>query len=212
MRFFVVQQFLDAGSDVAFVSLLGDYFLRARGFNMAQTGWLASLPLWGGAIGGIVGGWLNDWLIVRTGSRRWSRSGIGFVGKLIGGIMLALVPGLDQGVTIALILMVAKVFSDWSQPTVWGTCTDLGGRFSATVFSIINTAGTIGGIVMPLVFGALLDAFTTQTTVSGSLVTATDWGPLFVLLAIMYLGSGLCWLMIDCTRSLDTDTHDRLTS
>src|SRR5690606_5184837 len=77
LRFFVVQQFLDAGSDVVFVSLIGTYFLRARGLDIAQTGWLASLPLWGGALGGIAGGWLNDRLIAGTGSRRWSRSGVG---------------------------------------------------------------------------------------------------------------------------------------
>ena len=44
----------------AFVSLIGTYFLRARGLDIAKTGWMASLPLWGGAVGGIVGGWLND--------------------------------------------------------------------------------------------------------------------------------------------------------
>jgi sugar phosphate permease len=202
MRFFVLQQFLDAGSDVVFVSLIGTYFLRARGFDIAQTGWLASLPLWGGALGGIAGGWLNDRLISATGSRRWSRSGVGFVGKVIGCMMLALVVNQPSGVAAAWVLMVAKFFSDWSQPTVWGTCTDLGGKFSATVFSIINTAGTIGGVIMPLVFGIVLDAFTTST---GPEAGSTDWGPLFVLLAAMYLGSGLCWLFIDCTRSLEVD-------
>ena len=104
--------------------------------------------------------------------------------------------------------MAAKFFSDWSQPTVWGTCTDLGGRFSATVFGIINTAGTLGGVVMPIVFGAVLDAFTTPATSAGGPATSTNWSPLFVLLAAMYLGSGLCWLMIDCTRSLDVEEDE----
>ncbi|WP_152050493.1 MFS transporter [Tautonia marina] len=205
MRFFVLQQFLDAGSDVVFVALIGTYFLRARGFDIAQTGWLASLPLWGGALGGIAGGWLNDRLIAQTGNRRWARSGVGFSGKLIGCVMLALVVGQSSGVAAAWVLMVAKFFSDWSQPTVWGTCTDLGGRFSATVFSIINTAGTLGGVVMPIVFGLVLDAFTTEVAGPSGSTTTTDWGPLFVVLAAMYLGSGVCWLLIDCTRTLDPD-------
>jgi fucose permease len=205
MRFFVLQQFLDAGSDVVFVALIGTYFLRARGFDIAQTGWLASLPLWGGALGGIVGGWLNDRLIAQTGNRRWSRSGVGFSGKVIGCVMLALVVGQSSGVAAAWVLMVAKFFSDWSQPTVWGTCTDLGGRFSATVFSIINTAGTLGGVVMPIVFGMVLDAFTTDSVGPTGTTMTTDWGPLFVVLAAMYLGSGVCWLLIDCTQSLDPD-------
>ncbi|MCA1684416.1 MAG: MFS transporter [Planctomycetia bacterium] len=209
LRFFVAQQFLDAGSDVAFVSLIGAYFLRARGFDVARTGWLASLPLWGGALGGVAGGWLNDRLIARTGDRRWSRSGVGFVGKVVGCAMLAFVVRQGDGLTVALCLMSAKFFSDWSQPTTWGTCTDLGGRFSATVFSIINTAGTLGGVVMPIAFGYVLDAFTTHPLVPGRAVATTDWGPLFTLLAFMYLGSGVCWLLVDCTRTLDDAERQR---
>lgn len=203
LRFFVVQQFLDAGSDVAFVSLIGTYFLRSHGFDIGKTGWLASLPLWGGAIGGVVGGWLNDRGIAWTGSRRWSRSTVGFVGKILGCAMLALMIQQSDGVTAAWILMAAKFFSDWSQPTTWGTCTDLGGRYSATVFSIVNTAGTLGGIVMPLVFGQVLDQFTTLAKVADKSVATTDWAPLFILLAAMYLASGVCWLCVDCTQNLD---------
>lgn len=200
---FTVQQFMDAGSDVAFVYLIGKYFLDRHGLDIKNVGWLASLPLWGGALGGIAGGWLNDRLIRQTGNRRWSRSGIGFVGKIIGCAMLFVVSGQGEPVAAGIALMAAKFFSDWSQPTVWGTCTDLGGRCSATVFSIINTAGTIGGIVMPILFGMLLDWNTTKQIVEGKQITLTNWGPLFVLLATMYLASGICWLLIDCTKSLE---------
>ncbi len=208
LRFFTLQQFLDAGSDVVFVGLIGTYFLAAHHFDIKQTGWLASLPLFGGALGGIAGGWLNDSIIRRTGSRRWARSGVGFVGKVIGCGMLALVVIQSSGVTAAWLLMAAKFFSDWSQPTAWGTCTDLGGRFTATVFSIINTAGTIGGVCMPIVFGVVLDWFTTSSQVAGQTVVTTDWNPLFVLLSVMYLASGACWLFVDCTdRIAETDAE-----
>ena len=33
--------------------------------------------------------------------------------------------------------------SDWTQPTVWGACTDMGGRYSATTFSITAIDRTI---------------------------------------------------------------------
>ncbi len=205
LRWFVVQQFLDAGSDVAFVSLIGAYFLQARGLDIGKTGWMASLPLWGGAVGGIAGGWLNDRLIHRTQNRRWSRSGVGFVGKVIGCAALGIMVQQTDALAAAVALMAAKFFSDWSQPTVWGTCTDMGGRFSATLFSIINTAGTLGGVFMPIVFGLVLDWFTTSPSPgSADAVPVTNWGPLFYLLAGMYLGSGICWLMIDCTESLES--------
>lgn len=207
MRYFVVQQFLDAGSDVAFVGLIGAYFLQARGLEISKTGLLASLPLWGGALGGIVGGWLNDRLIRSTGSRRWSRSGVGFVGKVIGCVMLLLVVRQSSDLAAGICLMIAKFFSDWSQPTTWGTCTDLGGRFSATIFSIINTAGTLGGVAMPVAFGKLLDWFTIVVGSGDAETKVTDWGPLFLLLAAMYLLSGICWLLVDCTRTIETQAE-----
>lgn len=205
--FFAMQQFLDAGSDVAFVSLIGGYFLQARGIEIGKTGLLASLPLWGGALGGIAGGWLNDRLIEGTGSRRWSRSAVGAAGKVVGCLALLMVPGQAGALGAGICLMVAKFFSDWSQPTTWGMCTDLGGRFSATVFSVINTAGTLGGVAMPLVYGWMLDAFTTKG--GEGIPDTTDWGPLFLLLSGMYLGSGLCWLLVDCTKRLDTGEAPR---
>ena len=228
MRFFLVQQFLDSGSDVAFVYLIGKFFFDRYDLKIGSIGWMSSLPLWGGALGGVVGGWLNDRLISSTNNRRWSRSGIGFVGKLIGCLMLYVVSSqtdvfaagvepirdyivryvaLPASAPLAagIALLLAKFFSDWSQPTVWGTCTDLGGHFSATVFSIINTSGTIGGLILPIIFGTLLDWNTTTRMIDGHEATLTNWGPLFALLAAMYLVSGLSWLMIDCTDSLERD-------
>ena len=209
---FIVQQFLDAGSDVAFVYLMGSYFKGRFGLDIGKIGWLASLPLWGGALGGIAGGWLNDQFIHRTGSRRWSRSGIGFFGKVVGCGMLLAASQQDVAVAAGMALMAAKFFSDWSQPTTWGACTDLGGRYSATVFSIINTSGTIGGIVMPLVFGTVLDACTTKELISGTLKSTVNWTPFLWLLAGMYLASAIAWLTIDCTDSIDREVGNSIGS
>lgn len=203
LRVFVCQQFLDAGSDVVFVSLIGKFFLQVYSLNIKEVGWLASLPLWGGVCGGILGGWLNDRLIAVTGNRRWARSGIGGVGKFLGAATLCVLMGQTSPIAAGVCLFVAKLFSDWSQPTTWGSCTDLGGRYSATVFSIINTAGTLGGVVMPIVFGAVLDAYTQSGSGSSGAASTTNWSPLFFLLAGMYAGSGCCWLLLDCTRTLD---------
>ncbi|GIT28473.1 MAG: hypothetical protein Ct9H300mP1_05190 [Planctomycetaceae bacterium] len=85
----------------------------------------------------------------------------------------------DDGVAAAWSLFAVKFFTDWSQPTVWGTCTDIGGRYSATVFGVINTSGSIGGLISPLLFGAILDWNTTQAVVDGITKSVTDYNPLF---------------------------------
>lgn len=204
MCIFTVQQYMNAGADYVYSAIMGSYFVTARSVtDQVVLGILASVPLWGGAIGGIVGGLINDYLIVRTGNRRWSRSAVGFSGKLLACFCLYLSITNPNAMVGACLLFVTKFFSDWTQPTVWGTSTDMGGRYSATVFSIINTSGSVGGVVTPLIGGWLLDHYTTKEIIEGAAVKTVHYEPVFVMVGIMYLISALSWLFINCTDSLD---------
>jgi MFS transporter, ACS family, glucarate transporter len=197
MLVFMMQQFLNAGADYIYVAVMGSYFLNARGIEATKAGLLVSLPLWGGAIGGVVGGFLNDQLINRTGNRRWSRTAVGCCGNSVACLCMFIAIQQETAMAAAAWLFVVKFFVDWTQPTVWGTCTDMGGRYSATVFSIINTSGSVGGIVTPLVGGVVLDYFTRDGI--------TNYNPLFALVAGMYLVAAASWFFIDCTHSLERD-------
>ena len=203
MYFFVIQQLTSAGADMVYSLFMGDYFLNTKGFSIGQTGLLVSLPLWGGAIGGVLGGFCNDLLIRATGSRRWSRSTVGFMGKFLACMLMFMVISRESGVAAGWALFAVKFFSDWSQPTVWGACTDLGGRYSATVFSIINTSGTVGGVIAPVTFGAILDYNSVATMVEGHKKMIANYDALFYLVAALYLVSATCWLFINCTDSLE---------
>ena len=204
MLFFVIQQITSAGADGVYVLFMGDYFLNAKGFDITQAGLLISLPLWGGAIGGMLGGFFNDLMIQWTGSRRIGRSAVGFTGKFIACILMFVAISQDDGVAAAWSLFAVKFFTDWSQPTVWGTCTDIGGRYSATVFGVINTSGSIGGLISPIFFGAILDWNTSKVLVEGIEKSVTNYNPLFVTVAVMYVISAFCWILIDCTDSLES--------
>ena len=59
---------------------------------------------------------------------------------------------------------------------------------------------------MPYVFGTLLDWNTTHRLIDNAETSVTNWAPLFALLALMYLASGITWLLIDCTDSLERET------
>lgn len=204
MLVFVLQQFMNAGADMVYGLHLGSYFREARGVESDVTfGFLLSLPMFGGACGGIAGGLINDGLIWLTGSRRWSRTAVGFTGKFVAVYFLYLAIVSEDVTTTAWLLFVTKFFSDWTQPTVWGTSTDMGGRYSATVFSIINTSGSIAGVATPVVGGWLLDRYASTVMVDGQEQLVTHYEPVFILVGAMYLLSAVGWFFIDCTDSLD---------
>ncbi len=204
MLIFAGQQFMNAGADYVYSAIMASYFIEARGVtDKIVLGLLTSLPLWGGALGGIAGGFANDGLIAWTGNRRISRSIVGFSGKSIACVCLYTSITHSDPMAGAWLLFATKFFSDWSQPTVWGTSTDLGGRYSATVFSIINSSGSVGGVVTPLIGGILLDRYATQEIVAGEVTKIVHYEPVFLMVGIMYLASAVCWLFINSTDSLD---------
>lgn len=201
MQVVVFQQFFNAGADVVYVNTLGSFFSdRVKSFGEAGAspvlvGFLVAAPLLGGACGGAFGGYLNQWIIARIG-RRWGRSLVGFAGKSLAAIMLFVALLFEAPVAMAVVLFVTKFFTDWTQPTVWGTCTDVGGKYSATVVGIVNMSGNLGALLLPIILvGPLLDAY----TVDG----VTNYTPMFVLMAICNVVAAVCWLFVDCTREIE---------
>lgn len=197
LRFLLVQQFLSAGADSFFSVFLGNYFMDAWRYDVKKAG-IQSLPLLGGALGGFVGAHLNDFAIRRLGDRRRGRQIVGMTGPWMAAAFILTMPFQPNAESAACTLFGLKLFLDWTQPTVWGTCTDVGGRYSATVFGISNTAGTVGGTLCPILFGMIL-GWSTEGNV-------TRYGPLFGVLAGIYLIGGFTWWGIDCTRTIETST------
>jgi len=156
MWVFLFQQFTSAFADNLYVFYIPMFLLIEKGVDTAQAGILASLPLFGGAFGGMVGGTLQSWFISRNFNRRWVRSLTGCVGKLLAAVFMFIGLQFVSPVAIVSCFFFVKFFGDWSQPTVWGTATDIGGRSSATVFSIVNTVGSIAGAIASPVMGALI--------------------------------------------------------
>ena len=189
--FLLVQQFTSTFADAIYVSWIPYFLYKEHGLNYAEMGIYASLPLVGGALGGAFGGMLNDVLIRVTGNRRWSRTAVGGLGKgIAAGLVIAALGIYDKPYAFCWILFFVKFFSDWSQPTVWGTVTDIGGSATATAFGLNNMVGGSGGLVSPIVFGAVV-----QYT--------AEWKPVFLLVAGAYLISALAWLLVDCTIPLN---------
>jgi len=156
MWVFMFQQFTSAFADNLYPFWIPLFLLVEKGVDIGSAGLLASLPLFGGALGGLTGGILQNRLIQKTGKRRWVRSGIGMTGKLLAAVLMFVSLGFDSAVVIGCLFACVKFFGDWSQPTVWGTATDIGGKNSATVFATVNMSGSVAGFVASPIMGALI--------------------------------------------------------
>lgn len=172
MAVFFLQQFTSAFADNVYVYWIPLFLLTAKNIDVRQAGWMAALPLLGGAVGGMLGGILQNTLIRRTGNLRWSRSLIGLTGKMLATVFMFVSLGFDSAVVIVSIFAVVKFFGDWSQPTVWGTVTDIAGRNAASVFAAVNTVGSIAGFVAGPTMGLIIMSYSTSTLVEDeSIVT-----------------------------------------
>jgi MFS transporter, ACS family, glucarate transporter len=187
----LVYIFVSTFQDQFYVYWIPSFLMEGRDFDNEAMGAYAPLPLLGGALGGIVGGVLNDWLIRRLGNRRWARSLVAFTGKFVAAGLVLLSIQADDGRLTMLILVAARVFSDWSLPTQWAAVTDMGGRSAATVFGVVNTVGALGGFVAGPAFGFLKQQY--------------GWDGLFFGVAAMCFVAAVSWLFIDCTRRLVGD-------
>jgi sugar phosphate permease len=164
-------------------------FLReAKGFGTIEMGLFASLPLWGGALGGLCGGFVNDFLIRVTGNRRLARSLTAIVGKSIAAVLIVTSLMADDGRMIMVVLFCCKFFSDWTQPTWWGTVTDLGGPAAGRVFGFVNLFGAIAGFAAGPIMSYIKADF--------------GFDVLFYFVGVVYILTAICWGFVDCTKRL----------
>ena len=181
-----LQTILSTLADNVFSAWIPLFLWEVHELEFKEMGFLASLPLLGGALGGAFGGWLNDKMIAKTGSLRWSRTAVGAAGKGIAGVLLlsSLLWWYDEPRMFCVMLFFVKFFSDWSLVTTWGCVTDISGRASATVFAFNNSVAGIGAIVGPTLYGYLAEYH--------------GWVPVFVIAAVTYVACALTWLLINC--------------
>ena len=186
---FFTASFLSTFADNLFVYWMPTFLKEAKGFGNAEMGIFASLPLFGGALGGFCGGMLNDILIRKMGNRKQARRVVAASGKTIAAVLVCASLYFESGRAIMVVLFFCKFFSDMSQPTWWGTVTDLGGPASGRVFGMVNTIGSIGAFLAGPIMGY---------------VAGYGWGTLFYFVGAIYILTALFWSRVDCTRRLVT--------
>lgn len=181
-----LQNVLSTFADNIYSNWIPLFLSQVHGLKFKEMGIYSALPLLGGAIAGVTGGMLNDFLMARTGNRRWSRVGVAFVGKgLAAVLMFVALIFFDRPYVFCTFLFFVKLFGDWSLTTSLGVVTDIGGKATASVFAFSNSVAGIAFIAAPLVFGPVSEHY--------------GWRPVFVIVGVTYVLCALSWLVIDCT-------------
>ena len=175
-------------ADNLFVFWMPTFLVQAKDFSPVEMGVFASLPLWGGAFGGLCGGILNDWLIRTIGNRRRARRLVAGGCKVIAAALICCSLYFEDGRVIMGVLFFCKFFSDMSQPTWWGTVTDIGGPAAGRVFGMANTVGAAGLFAA----GPIMMWVKSEYGFDG----------LFYFVGGVYLLTTLFWSQVDCTRRL----------
>jgi len=172
-----------------YITWLPTYLLRGRGFDFQTMGWLASLPLLAVATGSLVGGSLSDVLVRRFGLRAGLRAP-GLVGLPLAAAFVIGTVATPDGRTAAFLLAGAAGSAALGIAPAWSVCLAIGGRHAGVVSGAMNTFGNLGGALLPIVMGAVLEA-------TGS------WDLSLYSVAALYGVAALCWLGIDPESPID---------
>jgi ACS family glucarate transporter-like MFS transporter len=192
MWLMMVQYF---GSNFTFFFTLTWLFPYVKGryeLALMEAGYLAMIPLLGGAAGNIFSGWLVDYLY-RTGKVDLSRKVpaiIGFVLAAVGMVM-----SLDQATAAGAIawLTLAIFGADMTLSPSWSFCIDIGGKHAGAVSGTMNMAGNLGSAITAIAF-----AYMPESNRGNVAFFYTAAG--LSVLAI------LCWIVANPNRRIEAPT------
>jgi sugar phosphate permease len=169
-------------------SLLPVYLRHHRHFTEDTTAWVSGLPLACGAVSCVLGGVLSDWLIRRTGSRKWGRRLVGCSALVLAGLTCLAVIWSDEIWLVALSVSAWFFFNDATMGPAWAACADVGERYAGTLSGAMNMTGAFLGAAGMALAGWLLHRGLDDLV--------------FLLFACSYALASLCWLAVDVTKPL----------
>lgn len=179
-------------------------YLKQR--HAISEGWLsvAGLPMLLGAIGCTLGGVLTDWLVRRTGSRRWGRRTMGLIGKGGGALLLLAGASADSPIWAVVLISLSAFTSDLALAAHWAICTDAGGRFVGTVFGFMNAVAAVGGALSPVLAGYILEGLspTDEAHHFDPVARAHAWDCILYMFGGALALGAIGWLRIDPDESM----------
>jgi sugar phosphate permease len=175
-----------------FTSMLHTYLRQERNLSGIVEDWLAALPLGAGAVSCILGGLASDWIIRRSGNRRWGRRAVGLVGPALAAVAFFFVPRVSETWLLGVLLTVTFFGNDLIMGPAWASCADVGERFAGTLSGAMNMTGAFAGAGAMYLLGYLIQK-------------QSGWynPPLmFAIFSGSYALAALCWFGVDATQRI----------
>ncbi len=189
-----------------YVTLLPTYLKKHRHLSNLATDWLSGLPFALGLVACVSGGFVSDWIIRRTGNRKWGRRLNGTIGTLLGGLGWLAIHSAHETWVLAVVLCAIFFLNDIAMGPAWAACADIGERYAGTLGGAMNMVGNLAGVIGNLLAGYLFgkqfflhvlepDGGSTEYLFQGNQL-------LFIIYACSFWLGTLCWQGVDVTKPL----------
>ena len=164
------------------------YAVKVRGLGIMQAAAWTSAPFLAMAVLSPIGGWFSDRLS-RITDRRRARLTAVWLGMGMAAVLLY--SGNHISVTVVALPMIALAagFTMFAAANFWAACIDLAPGYSASLSALMNTIGSIGGVV--------------SSTVTASIAVHSGWKPALDVAVWITLGSGLLFTVVDTNQSIE---------
>ena len=168
-----------------FVSWLPGYFVLERKMTLLESGIAAALPFWVGMLGTLGGGWLGDHLIQRGVTTTVSRKSIIGAGLMTATVLVVVAAYTAQSWLAVALLTLCVASLRLTTGSVNSLPIDLAPPAAvASLTSIQNVFGSIGGLLAPIVTGrivTLTGSFVTSLLVAGGMALFGAISYLFIM-------------------------------
>jgi ACS family glucarate transporter-like MFS transporter len=164
------------------------YLVQERHFNVLESGWLATLPPLGAAIGAGVGGGLVNVMCSRFGYR-WGFRLVPMLALPLSGALLLITVHLSNPYAAVLALTLAYTVVELCEGPFWGATMYVAREDTMSATGVLNTGGSGGGLIgIPIV-----------AYLSGH----GHWTTAFVIGAAFSVVGAVAWLGIDADQRFE---------
>lgn len=186
-----IQSFFRAAGYAFFVTWFFAFLEYVYKIDKSEAGMLNSLPLLAVVFGTWVGGFAVDALYRWTNNRWLSRSGTAFFALACSGVFTMASAWTSSATGLSIVIAIGAFFSGIGNPAAWAATIDMGGRNTSVLMGVMNMAGCLAGVVLPIALGNWFDAIR-----SGG----GDWNLVIYLHAAFYFAGAAAWIVVDPNR------------